>query len=230
MWSSHVGLVLFVAIMEAICYNPSLVLATKVKGLQGCGPRGNPGIIPHAPRSVRRCEGVNPHTPKATPTCEMEFRWTSKSSEGNCRGQNSMAWGVPYIIGKLLECLCLKWAYIAHLHIWNTSYGQKEGQEPNWQFDSRPLKVRNRPDSLMCRQCATYRWKALDEGYNFTLDLISIEGLFAKLWRPKVAGVPTLAISDSHLGVLGQKVIWTWASPKSGPWWVLCVWVAHGSS
>jgi hypothetical protein len=47
----------------------------------------------------------------------------------------------------------------------------------------------------MCRLCATYRWKALDEGYNFALDLISIKGLHAKLWRPKVAGVPTLTIS-----------------------------------
>jgi hypothetical protein len=43
---------------------------------------------------------------------------------------------------------------------------------------------------------------------------------------------------DSHLGVSGQKAIWMWApwrgveytirgkvvaSPKSGPWWVLCV-------
>ncbi len=46
-----------------------------------------------------------------------------------------------------------------------------------------------------CVQMAwTYRFKALDKGYNFTLDLISIRGLHAKLWRPKVAGVPTLAI------------------------------------
>jgi len=47
---------------------------------------------------------------------------------------------------------------------------------------------------------ATYRWKALDEGYSFALDLISIRGLHTKLWRPKVAGVPTLAISRLPLG------------------------------
>ncbi len=49
----------------------------------------------------------------------------------------------------------------------------------------------------------------------------------------------------SHLGVLWQKAIWMWApwrgaeytirgkvvaSPKSRPWWVLCVGVACGSS
>ncbi len=35
----------------------------------------------------------------------------------------------------------------------------------------------------------TYHWKVVDEGYNFALDLISIGGLFAKLWCPKVAEV-----------------------------------------
>jgi len=39
-----------------------------------------------------------------------------------------MACGVLYIIGKILERRCLKWACIAHLDIWNTSYGQKKGQ------------------------------------------------------------------------------------------------------
>ncbi len=46
----------------------------------------------------------------------------------------------------------------------------------------------------MCRWRAIYCWKTLDKGYNFALDLISIEGLHAKLWGPKVVGVPTLAI------------------------------------
>jgi hypothetical protein len=43
--------------------------------------------------------------------------------------------------------------------------------------DSRPLKVENQPDLLGCRQCATYRWKALDEGYNFDIEHIVIGGL-----------------------------------------------------
>jgi hypothetical protein len=87
-----------------------------------------------------------------------------------------------------------------HLDIWNISYGQKKGWESNWQFDSRPLKVDNRPDFLACRWCATYRWKALDKGYNFALDIISIGGLHTKLWCFKVAGVSTLTISGLSLG------------------------------
>jgi hypothetical protein len=79
----------------------------------------------------------------------MESRWTPEMSENNFKGQNSMACGVFYIIGKLLKRRCLKWARIAHLDILNTSYGQKKGQESNCQFDSRPEKVENRPNLLV---------------------------------------------------------------------------------
>jgi hypothetical protein len=57
-----------------------------------------------------------------------------------------MAWKVFYINGRILECKYLNWARIAHLNIWNTSYGQKKGQESYWQFDHWPLKVGKRPD------------------------------------------------------------------------------------
>jgi len=66
-------------------------------------------------------------------------------------------------------------------------------------------RVKNHPDFLACRCHATYHWKALDEGYNFFLNLISIGGLHTKLWGPKVAGVPTLAISGLSLGSPGTK-------------------------
>jgi hypothetical protein len=89
---------------------------------------------------------------------------------------------------------------MTHLDTWNRSYGQKKSRESNWQFDSWPLKVENHPDFLAWRWCATYHWKALNKGYNFSLDFISIWGLQIKLWAPKVARVPTLAISGFPLG------------------------------
>jgi hypothetical protein len=119
----------------------------------------------------------------------MESQWTPKTSESDLRGQNSISCDVLYIIEKLLELKCLKWARISHLDIWNTSYGQKKGRESNCQFDSRPEKIKNRPDLLSYRQRATYRWKALNESYNFALDLTSIRGLLVKLWGSKVARV-----------------------------------------
>jgi hypothetical protein len=75
----------------------------------------------------------------------------------------------------------LNWARMTNLDIWNTSYGQKKGQESNCQFDSRPLKVRNRPDFFVCKWRVTHCWKAFDEGYNFASELIMIESLHTKL-------------------------------------------------
>jgi hypothetical protein len=147
--------------------------------------------------------------PRQLPLWEMESQWTPKTLESDCRGQTSMNCGVLYIIGKLLKRRYLKWACIAHLDIWNTSYGQKKGRESNSResasFDSRPLKVENRPKILGCRERATYRWKGLDEIYNFASDRIAIRGLLAKLWGSKVPGVPFGAISGLPLGSPGKN-------------------------
>ncbi len=175
----------------------------------------------------------------------MESRWTPKTLENDFRGQKSMACGVLYITGIFFKCRCLKWAHIAHLDIWNTSYGQKKGRESKCQFDPQPETVGNWPDLLICRQRVKYHWKALDKGYNFASDCISIWSLLAKLWGSKVVGVPTWAISGFPLGSPGTKshldvgpmercrVYYKGEGggfPKSGSWWVLCVYVTHGSS
>jgi hypothetical protein len=137
-----------------------------------------------------------------------------------------------------LECKCLKWACMTHLNTLNTIYGQKKGQESNWQFNPWPVKVKNRPNFLVCRWLVTYLWKDLDEGYNFASDPISIGGLHAKLWAPKVAGVLIMGISGlplgsletkCHLGVglVARHIVYYKGEgggfPKSKPWWVLWV-------
>ncbi len=55
--------------------------------------------------------------------------------------------------------------------------------------------------------------EALDKGYNFALDLITIGGLHIKLWAPKFARVPNVG-RDYHLEVPGQNAIWMWASRR----------------
>jgi hypothetical protein len=71
----------------------------------------------------------------------------------------------------------------------------KERSESNWQFDFPSLKVMNQPNFLMCKWHATHRWKTLDEGYNFSSNLISIGGLHTKLCAFKVVRDLTLGIS-----------------------------------
>ncbi len=46
----------------------------------------------------------------------------------------------------------------------------------------------------------TYCWKALNEGYNFAYDFISLKGLNTKFCAPKVAQVVTLGILGLPLG------------------------------
>ncbi len=130
---------------------------------------------------------------------------TPKSSERDCRGQISLPRSVLYIIGNVLKCRCTKWPRMSHLDICSISYGQKKGRESNWQFDSRPLKVGNRPNLLGFRQRATYRWNALNEVYNFALDRIAIKGLHNKLCALKVPGVLVGGISGLPRGSPGKE-------------------------
>jgi len=224
---------------KSTCRNCSFAFATKARACKVTsqeGSRGSHFMLSGVQESVREWTFT---LPRQFPLGELESPWTPKFLRNNYMGQNPLDWGILYIIGNLLKCRRLKWACITHLDIWNISYGQKKGRESNWQFDSRPLKVRNRPDFLACRWHETYRWKVVDESYNFALDLISIGGLHTKLWGSKVDnfGTPTWESWN-------KKIIWMWASwrgtkyairgkvvasPKSGPWWVLwirvCSWL-----
>jgi hypothetical protein len=94
---------------------------------------------------------------------------------------------------------------MSHLDIYSPSYGQKKGRESNWQFDSRRLKVGNRPVPNVRSGSATWRWKALFEGYNFGLDLVLIGGRGEELQRPKVPGVQTGTVSRLHFGSPEKK-------------------------
>jgi hypothetical protein len=62
----------------------------------------------------------------------------------------------------------------------------------------------------MYRQYATYHWKSFEKGYNFASNLIIIRGLHRILCALKVVESQLWQFRDSHLGVLGQKVIWMW--------------------
>jgi hypothetical protein len=140
------------------------------------------------------------------------LKWGLGSPSGLPKLQSSIArvktprpWGVLHIIEKLPKCRCRKWPRMSHLDICSTSSGQKKGRESNWQFDSRPLKVRNWLDPGVYRESVTHRWKALKENYKFVSDLIPIKGQSKELWPHKVPGVQTRTISRLHFGSPGTK-------------------------
>jgi len=169
-----------------------------------------------------------------------------ENSKRDCRGQNTLHWSVFYTVGKVLKFRCPKWPRMNHLDILNTSYCWKKGQEPNWQFDFRPLKVENRPDPGVFRWSVTHRWKALKESYNTSLlqTLSQLEIGARSYERSKSRESKPGQFWDFTLGVSGKNVIrmqvqWRgtentiWgkvvASPESRPWWVKwiqsCMWL-----
>jgi len=119
--------------------------------------------------------------------------------------KNTLPWGVLYTVGKILKCRCPKWPRMSHLDICSSSYGQKKGRESNCQFDSRPLKGGNRPDSDICRRSATWLWKALKDSYKIASNLIPIGGMSKKLWMPKVLGVQPETVLGLLLGSPRKK-------------------------
>ncbi len=128
---------------------------------------------------------------------DLESSGTPECLEFDSRGQNTSHWGVIGVIGKVLKCRCPKCPRIGHLDICSPSYGQKKGRESNWPFDSRPLKVRNRPLPDIRIGSATWRWKALEENYNFDLDLVLIRLGSQEIWAPKVPGLQPREFRDN---------------------------------
>jgi hypothetical protein len=160
-------------------------------------------------RECKECEGMNPHTPK----------WTPMLGVGVPKGLPNLQSAIAGV-----KSPCLKKVFISLKRSWSvdvqnglawaiwTSVKQVMGKRKAKsqigslrENDSRPLKVGNRPDLLGCRRRATYRWKALDEGYNFSLDRIAIKGLQKKLCAFKVPGVLVGGISGLPRGSPGRE-------------------------
>jgi hypothetical protein len=144
---------------------------------------------------------------------DLEFSGTPECLELNSKAQNTLHWGVLGVIGKVLKRRYKKWPCIGHLDICSPSYGQKKGRESNWQFDSRPLKVGNRPLPDLRIESAIRRWKDLDAGYKFCSDLVAIRRHSRELWAPKVPGLRSGQFRDNFETPTRE-------SRESGPWCV----------
>jgi hypothetical protein len=126
---------------------------------------------------------------------------TPKCSELDSKAQNTLHWDVLGVIGKVLKLRYRRWPRIGNSDICSPSYGQKKGRESNWQFDSRPLKVGNRPLPDVALKSATRHWKALDEGYNIDSGFVPIQIRSEELWPFKVPGIQPGHFQDSISGV-----------------------------
>jgi hypothetical protein len=147
--------------------------------------------------------GVKPNTPKVG---DLESSGTPECLELDNKVQKTLHWSVIGVIEKVLKRKCPKWPRIGHLDTCSPSYGQKKGRESKWQFDSRPLKVRNRPLPDIRFEKATRRWKDLDKGYNFGSKRIAIGLWNRELWAPKVPGLQPGQFQDSFRTISGLQL------------------------
>jgi hypothetical protein len=161
---------------------------------------------------------------------DLESSGTPECLVFDSKAQNTSHWGVLSVIEKVSKRRYRKWPCIGHLDICSPTYGQKKGRESNWQFDSRPLKVGNRPLLDLRIESARCRWKDLDEGYNFGSNLVAIRLHSRELWALKVPGLQPGQFRDNFgtstwesqekeplgrsLGGVAQRILY------GGRWWL----------
>jgi hypothetical protein len=215
--------------------------------MERCGLKVHPGNHIHTLKSVRKCEKMSPHTPKCTFTLGVGIPRESKIFKKWFEGskliglKNSL-----YHWKNIFKLRCLKWFHMIHLSIYNTSYGRKKGQKSKCQFDSWLIKINSFSELHVFRWHATYSWKTLNKGYNFSSYLASIRGLRKRLWASKMARVPILGISElltweswgkwclNVAFVVNHKEYYKGEGggfPKFRSWWVLwvhvCMWLVY---
>jgi hypothetical protein len=140
-------------------------------------PKMGLGSPPGLPKTQSTIAGIK------TPRIEMFFIPLERS--WNVNVQNGLAWTI--------------WTFATQVMV------ERRAGSQTGQFDSLPLKVKNRPDPGACEWSATHRWKDLEESYNFGSNLVPIWARGEKLWTFKIPGVQTGTILGLHFGSPGKK-------------------------
>ncbi len=139
-----------------------------------------------------------------SPTLGKVGSW---SPSGLLNVQSSTARGKTPRIGMFLVLLKRSWK----VDIKIASHWQFEHLQPKlWVKERLGVKLAVWLLTTKSREfgSATWRWKDLDEGYNFGSNLVVIQLCSRELWRFKVLGVPPGQFRDSISGVLGICAIW----------------------
>jgi hypothetical protein len=183
---------------------------TKVRVCKGAGQKGSLGVTFHAPGNAKEWGNEPSHSQVNFHLESWSLEWTFKFSENDCKGQNSMEWGVPYIIGKLLELKCSKWAHIGHFKHKLWSKERPRVQLVVWLLTTKSLELTQFP----CMQVSCdILLKISRQGLQLCFRLHRNQRSARKVMGPQSFGDPNCGnFGTPKMGVLGQNVIWTWAS------------------
>ncbi len=144
---------------------------------------------------------LNLHIPKWTPTLGVGIPMDFRVFKGRLQGSKPSRLRIFLYHWKALGTWMFKMGLHDPFGYLEYKLWPKKGPRIKCHFDSRPLKIRNCLNFLVCRWRCTYHGNLFDKGYNISLDLTSIGGLHTKLWASKVVGVLILRILTKwHLG------------------------------
>jgi hypothetical protein len=123
-----------------------------------------------------------------------------------------MACGVLYIIDKLLECRCVKWARIAHLEFETQVMAKRRAESQTTNLT--PDQKKSRIDLIYLSTDGMQHivGNPLTKATTFLETASRYEVCLQNYGVPKSQESQLGRFRDSHLGVPGQKAIWIWAS------------------
>jgi hypothetical protein len=131
-----------------LCHNPSLGLTTQARGCKAVDHEEDLGVTSLTPGSAKSVREWTLTLPNQLLLWELESQMDFRIFKTRLQGSKPIDLKNFLYHWKANETYMFEMGSQCHLSIWNTSYGQKKGRESNCQFDSWPIKVRNRPDLL----------------------------------------------------------------------------------
>jgi hypothetical protein len=159
----------------------SLRLTTKVRACKVAGGKWSPRVTFYTFGNVGKCEGMNSHALKWAPTSGVKVSMDSWIFIEQLQGSRLIGLKSSLYHWKSLKTYMFKmglynpFGYLKH-KLW-----PKEGLGIKLPISLPITKSQKSPYLLVHMWHSTYCWKDLNKGYNFALNLTSIEGLRKKL-------------------------------------------------
>jgi hypothetical protein len=182
------------------CLNPT---SRQVWGWNSHSQKWELGVVSTPLRG--KCEDET-HTPKSG---NLESSGTPKNLELDCRGQNTLHWGVLYTVGKVLKCKCPK--MVSHEpfgHLQHKLWSKKGSgvKLAIWLSTIKsPESTRSRCVQVECNMLLESSWGELQLCFQSSSQSEVEVGSYE---LPKFRESKQGYFWDSSLGVPRQKAIW----------------------
>jgi hypothetical protein len=154
--------------------------------------------------------------PNELPFWKLESWWIFEFLKSNYRGQNPLNWGVIYVIKKILEHGCLKWARITHLGYLKHKLWPKEGlgvKLPIWLSTTKSWES---PQFPYMQVACHIPWESSQQGLQLCLNLTNPKLHLNRRSAHKVMGLQSRR--NFNFGNFGTPKLESWNKMTFGCW------------